>query len=190
MPTFPALAPITTVLDQVAGSVHVVASERDDVVVTVLPANPGKSADAHQAQETSVDFANGVLTVGNDRTLKNWVIGPKGAVSIVPSASDGKDQLEDVSDSADIDRHTKTDAIQYHHAEVGPDKNFVRKDEIFNMTDEPNHQDLSDREQAFFLKAIQEDLDLTETMDEAVNSLRIVLAAEQSINEKRVVELA
>ena len=38
------------------------------------------------------------------------VVGPKGAVSIVPGHSEGKDQLEDVSDSADIDRHTKTDA--------------------------------------------------------------------------------
>ena len=118
------------------------------------------------------------------------VVGPKGAVSIVPGHSENKDQLEDVSDSADIDRHTKTDRIQYHHAEVGPDKNFVRKDEFISTEDEPNHQDLCDREQAFFLKAINEDLDLSESMDAAVNSLRIVLAAEQSINEERVVELA
>lgn len=118
------------------------------------------------------------------------VVGPKGAVSIVPGHSEGKDQLEDVSDSADIDRHTKTDRIQYHHAEVGPDKNFIKKDEFISTEDEPTHQDLCDREQAFFLKAINEDLDLTESMDAAVNSLRIVLAAEQSINEKRVVELA
>ena len=61
------------------------------------------------------------------------VVGPKGAVSIVAGHSEGKDQLEDVSDSADIDRHTKTDAIRYHHAEVGPDKNFLRKDELFSM---------------------------------------------------------
>ena len=115
------------------------------------------------------------------------VVGPNGAVSIVPDPKHTKDGL---SDSADIDQHTKTDAIRYHHAEVGEDKNFVRKDEIFTMTDEPAHQELCDREQAFFLKAINEDLDLTESMDAAVNSLRIVLAAEQSINEKRVVELA
>ncbi len=82
MPTFPAPAPITAVLDQVAGAVHVVASDRDDAVVTVLPANPGKAADAHQAQETSVDFANGILTVGNDRSLRNVVMGPKGAVTV------------------------------------------------------------------------------------------------------------
>ncbi len=117
------------------------------------------------------------------------VVGPKGAVSIVPAPSDGKDQLAELSDSADIGRHTKTDAIQLHHAEVGADKNFVRKDEIFTMDDEPGHQELCDREQAFFLKAINEDLDLSESMDAAVNSLRIALAAEQSINEKRVVEL-
>ncbi|TIX99557.1 MAG: gfo/Idh/MocA family oxidoreductase, partial [Mesorhizobium sp.] len=51
------------------------------------------------------------------------------------------------------------------------------------------HQELCDREQAFFLRAIREDLDLTEQMDAAVNSLRIVLAAEQSIAEGRTVEL-
>jgi len=118
------------------------------------------------------------------------VVGPRGAVSIVPDHSEGKDQLTDVSDSADIDRHTKTDAIRYHHAEVGPDKNFVRKDELFSMQDEPGHQELCDREQAFFLRAIRENLDLSDSMEAAVNSLRIVLAAEQSINEKRVVELA
>ena len=119
------------------------------------------------------------------------VVGPKGAVSIVAGQSDsGKDKSEEVSDSADIDRHTKTDALKVHYAEVGPDKNFVRKDELISMEDEPGHQELCDREQAFFLKAILEDLDLTESMDAAVNSLRIVLAAEQSINEKRAIELA
>ncbi len=72
----------------------------------------------------------------------------------------------------------------------GKNSSTVSKDEIFTMTDEPGHQDLCDREQAFFLKAINDDLDLSDSMDAAVNSLRIVLAAEQSINEKRVVELA
>ena len=116
------------------------------------------------------------------------VVGPRGAVSIVPNP---KEHKEGVSDSSNIDQHTKTDAIQYHHSEVNPgDKSFAKKDEIFTMDDEPGHQDLCDREQAFFLKAINEDIDLSDSMDAAVNSLRIVLAAEQSINEKRVVELA
>jgi len=118
------------------------------------------------------------------------VVGPKGAVSIVAGQGGSGDNAEKVSDSADIDRHTKTDALKIHYAEVGPDKNFVRKDEILNMADEPGHQELCDREQAFFLKAIREDLDLTESMEAAVNSLRIVLAAERSIEEQRSIELA
>jgi len=116
------------------------------------------------------------------------VVGPKGAVSIVPNP---KVRRDSISDSSDIDQHTQADAIRYHHAEVAPgDKSFVHKDEIFAMTDEPDHQDLCDREQALFLKAILEDADLSLSMEAAVNSLRIVLAAEQSINEMRVVELA
>src|SRR5690606_3897051 len=119
------------------------------------------------------------------------VVGPKGAVSIVAGQAEAKDrQAEELSDSADIDQHTKTDAIKLHFADVDADKNFVRRDEILSMEDEPGHQELCDREQAFFLRAIREDLDLSESMDAAVNSLRIVLAAEQSINEGRAIELA
>jgi len=115
------------------------------------------------------------------------VVGPKGSVSLVPN--DEARAGTELSDSADIDKHTKTDAIRIHYADVGADKNFTRKDDILSMEDEPGHQELCDREQAFFLKAITEDLDLTESMDAAVNSLRIVLAAEQSILEERTISL-
>ena len=116
------------------------------------------------------------------------IVGPKGSVSLVPN-DQARSGAEDLSDSSDIDKHTKTDAIRVHHAAVGPDKHFLRPDEILSMEDEPGHQDLCDREQAFFLRAIREDLDLTESMDAAVNSLRIVLAAEQSIEEERAIRL-
>ncbi|QEN87470.1 Gfo/Idh/MocA family oxidoreductase [Labrys sp. KNU-23] len=118
------------------------------------------------------------------------VIGPEGAVSIVAGQNESAKQGEELSDSADIDRHTKTDAIKIHYAKVDADKNFAKPDEIFSMEDEPGHQELCDREQAYFLKAIREDLDLSESMAAAVNSLRIVLAAEQSIREKRAIELS
>ena len=115
------------------------------------------------------------------------VVGPLGSVSMVPNDEARSDT--GLSGSADIDKHTKTDAIRVHHAAVGPDKTFTRKDDIFSMQDEPGHQDLCDREQAHFLRAILEDLDLSEAMEAAVNSLRIVLAAEQSIKEERVIRL-
>lgn len=116
------------------------------------------------------------------------IIGPKGSVSMVPDDR-ARNAATDLSGSADLDRHTKTDMIRLHHADVGPDKHFTRPDEVFSMEDEPGHQDLCDREQAFFLKAIQEDLDLSDAMEAAVNSLRIVLAAEQSISEGRAIDL-
>jgi hypothetical protein len=116
------------------------------------------------------------------------IVGPKGSVSLVPN-DEARSGADDLSDSADIDKHTKTDAIRLHHAAVGPDKNFLKPDDVFSMEDEPGHQELCDREQEYFLRAIREDLDLNESMDAAVNSLRIVLAAEQSIQEERAITL-
>jgi hypothetical protein len=118
------------------------------------------------------------------------VVGPKGAVSIVVAQEgQGEARSDQVSDSADIDQHTKTNALKIHYAEVDADKNFARRDEIMSMEDEPDHQELCNREQEYFLRAIQDDLDLSEAMDAAVNSLRIVLAADQSIRSEQAVRL-
>jgi hypothetical protein len=113
------------------------------------------------------------------------VIGPNGSVSIV------KDQHDDgdAQASADIDSHTRTNSLRLHHSELNDTGTFVRKDELISTADEPGHQDLCDREQAFLLRAITENLDLTEHLDAAVNSLRVVLAADESVRTGRVVEL-
>ena len=54
--------------------------------------------------------------------------------------------------SADIDQHTKTNALKLHHAELDADGNFARPDEWLDMSDEPDHQALCEREQAWFLR--------------------------------------
>src|SRR5262245_20993860 len=95
----------------------------------------------------------------------------------------------EMTQSADIDSHTKTNSLKVHHAAMDANNNFSRRDEWINLADEPDHQELCNREQRFFLKAIQDDLDLTSQMDDAVNSLRIVLAADESIRTKRAVNL-
>lgn len=111
------------------------------------------------------------------------VIGPKGCVSIVDPGSVTE------TDSADIDSHTKTNSLLLHYAERNSDGSFSKKDRLIDTKDEPNHQELCDREQAFFLKAIREDLDLTDHLNDAVNSLRIVLAADESVRTGKVVLL-
>ena len=111
------------------------------------------------------------------------VVGPKGCVSIVKSM-DGVD-----TNSSDIDSHTKTNCIRIHHADLDKNGAPLREDEFINTRDEPDHQELCNREQAFFLRAIREDLDLTDHLSDAVNSLRIVLAADQSVRTAQVVTL-
>jgi predicted dehydrogenase len=118
------------------------------------------------------------------------VVGPKGCVNIVVKQDGSNEaQSDKLSASADIDQHTKTNALKVHYSDIDGQNNFTRKDEWIDMADEPDHQELCNREQALLLKAIREDLDLSEPMQAAVDSLRIVLAADRSILEKRSIEL-
>jgi predicted dehydrogenase len=118
------------------------------------------------------------------------VVGPKGSVSIVAAEQSG-DAAEGASKTAssDIDSHTKTSALRLHHAALDANNALVRADETFRMDDEPDHLALCRREQASLLAAIRDDLDLTDHMADAVNSLRIVLAADESIRSHQVVTL-
>lgn len=100
------------------------------------------------------------------------VMSPKGAVSI---------RVDENAKSADIDTHTKTSVIRVHRAETGPDGGFLTPDDDLKMEGEPGHQELCDLEQAYVLKAIRENIDLTRHMDDAVQSLRLALAADESV---------
>ncbi|HEY0944461.1 MAG TPA: Gfo/Idh/MocA family oxidoreductase [Opitutaceae bacterium] len=111
------------------------------------------------------------------------VIGPKGCVSIVAktAGSAGK--------SSDIDSHTRTEALRVHFAARGADGKFAKPDEIVDLTEEPTHDDLCRREQEEFLRAIRDDVDLSDHWRSALDSLRIVLAADQSAREGQTVKL-
>jgi predicted dehydrogenase len=111
------------------------------------------------------------------------VIGPKGSVSIV--LAPGTESVR----SDDINAHTQTNQLLLHHAALASDGSFARADERHSTADEPTHDDLCEREQRFLLKAIDEDLDLTAHMNDAVRSLRIVLGADQAVRTGRVVTL-
>lgn len=108
------------------------------------------------------------------------VISPKGCVSIV---------MKEGVKSDDIDTHTKTSTIRVHHAGTGADGGFVSKDTDLVMDGEPDHQGLCDLEQAFLLKAILEDVDLSRHMDDAVRSLAVCLAADESVRTGKAVRL-
>jgi predicted dehydrogenase len=112
------------------------------------------------------------------------VIGPKGSVSIVMAETGGSD-----TKSADINTHTKTNRILLHHADLDANGAPTRKDEIFDTQDEPDHDALCEREQRYLLKAIRENVDLSDHMSDAIRSLRIALAADRSVRTGEVVRL-
>jgi predicted dehydrogenase len=108
------------------------------------------------------------------------VMSPNGAVSIVMDAGARSD---------DIDTHTRTDKIRVHRAATGADGRFAQADEMISMEGEPGHDALCAREQDFVYRAITEDIDLSRHMDDAVQSLRICLAADESVRTGKPVRL-
>jgi predicted dehydrogenase len=108
------------------------------------------------------------------------VISPNGCVSIV---------MAEGARSDDIDTHTKTSTIRLHSAATGADGRFATPDKLLSMEGEPGHQNLCDLEQAFVLKAIREDIDLTRHMSDAVKSLAVCLAADESVRTGKAVRL-
>lgn len=108
------------------------------------------------------------------------VIGPKGCVSIAD---------EKKGDSDDIESHTKTGGLILHFSELDANGKFIKKDLLVSTEDEPDHDGLCLLEQEYFLKSIQKDLDLTNHLSDAVNSLKIVLAADKSFRTGETVHL-
>ena len=100
------------------------------------------------------------------------VVSPNGAVSIRMPAEARSD---------DIDTHTQTSKLRLHR--VG------QPDQDLSMDGEPGHQDLCDAEAAFMARAIREDTDLTRHMQDAVASLAVCLAADESVRSGQPVRL-
>lgn len=111
------------------------------------------------------------------------VVGPKGCVSIVAEKASSEGQ------SANVDAHTQTQALRLHYAELDENGQFVKKDEIIRLDDEPDHDALCQREQEYFLNAILNDVDLTDHIEDALNSMRIVAAADESYRTGKTIEL-
>lgn len=111
------------------------------------------------------------------------VIGPKGCVSIIAKDAGAAGK------SDNVDSHTKTESLKIHYADIDENNNFTKPDEWVNLSDEPNHDELCKREQLFFLNAIQHDVDLTDHLDDAVNSLRIAFACDESVKTGQVIHL-
>jgi hypothetical protein len=118
------------------------------------------------------------------------IIGPKGSISVIPPTHKlGTPEGATWTFSSDIHTHGRMESVLVHHSALHPDRSLVEGDEIIPVVDKPGHDEICRLEQIYLLDAINGKVDLGEHMDAAVNSLKIVLAADLSIREKRMVEL-
>ncbi|MFB0631683.1 DUF4097 family beta strand repeat-containing protein [Streptomyces sp. AB3(2024)] len=81
MQKFQTPAPVSTVLAVPAGRVRFIATDRDDTTVEILPSNASRSRDVKIAQQTTVDFHDGVLRITTPAP-KNQVLGATGSVEV------------------------------------------------------------------------------------------------------------
>ena len=99
------------------------------------------------------------------------IISPHGSVSIIDPPKTA---------SSDIDGHSAVGGILIHRPSG---------DTLITDTGDPGHQGLCDLQQSHMLRAISENLDLTRPTRDAIQSLRICLAADESIRTGQVVSL-
>ena len=89
MPTFSTPTPIDLAIKLSVGRLEVVATDRTDTVVTVVPTNPDKPVDRRGAEETKVDFDGTRLTITGPKPRFS-IIGPTESVDLkveLPSGS-------------------------------------------------------------------------------------------------------
>lgn len=92
------------------------------------------------------------------------VVTPQGAVSI---------RMAEDARSDDIDTHTRTSTLRLHRVGAGAHD--------ISMAGEPGHQQLCDAQAGFVARAIADDLDLDRHMTDALRSLAVCLAADNSV---------
>jgi DUF4097 and DUF4098 domain-containing protein YvlB len=80
MQTFDTPVPISAVLDIPAGRVQVIAADRSDTTVEVRPSDASKGRDVKLAEQTTVEYTDGVLRV--EAVAKHQILGSSGSVEV------------------------------------------------------------------------------------------------------------
>ncbi|MGW0992185.1 DUF4097 family beta strand repeat-containing protein [Streptomyces sp. NPDC002523] len=88
MQKFDSPAPVSAVLDIPAGRIRLIAADRTDTTVEVLPADASKGRDVKAAEQTEVTCTDGVLRVQVPAASR--ILGPSGSIEVtvqLPSGS-------------------------------------------------------------------------------------------------------
>ncbi|MFF4620522.1 DUF4097 family beta strand repeat-containing protein [Nonomuraea jabiensis] len=81
MQKFDTPAAISAVLDIPAGRVQIIAADRADTAVEIRPTNAAKSRDMQAAEQTTIEYADGVLRI-ETAAAKNQYLGQSGSIDV------------------------------------------------------------------------------------------------------------
>ncbi|MFJ6798130.1 DUF4097 family beta strand repeat-containing protein [Streptomyces sp. NPDC091268] len=81
MQKFDTPAPIAAVIEIPAGRIRLIAAERADTTVEVLPADASKGRDVKAAEQTTVEYGDGVLRIAVPEA-KNRILGSSGSIEV------------------------------------------------------------------------------------------------------------
>jgi DUF4097 and DUF4098 domain-containing protein YvlB len=100
MHKFPTPAPICAVLEVPAGRIQLIAADQADTTVEVLPANASKGRDVKAAEQTNVEYRDGVLRI-QAPAAKPQYLGASGSLEVTVQLPAGS-QVEAKSSCAEF----------------------------------------------------------------------------------------
>ena len=91
MPTYDTPGPLTLTYEVGVGDVHLVATDRDDTVVGIEPADPTLPLDVRAAEQTRVDHTLGAVTITGPKRSGLGLFGKIGAIVVTVALPDDAD---------------------------------------------------------------------------------------------------
>ncbi|MFF4188271.1 DUF4097 family beta strand repeat-containing protein [Streptomyces sp. NPDC001691] len=113
MQKFETSAPVRAILDIPAGRVRVVAADRTDTTVDILPADASKSRDVKTAQQTTTAYGDGVLRI--ETPAKSPYLGLGGALDVTVHLPAGS-RVEAKAGSAEFQTAGPLGHVAFHSA--------------------------------------------------------------------------
>ncbi|MEU8525416.1 hypothetical protein AB0C77_07415 [Streptomyces sp. NPDC048629] len=114
MQKFDTPAPVAVVLDIPTGRIRLIATDRADTVVEVLPADATKSRDVKAAQQTVVEYGDDVLRIAA-APAKNQLLGSVGSVVVTVQLPTGS-RVESTSAAAEVRTEGRLGDVTVHGA--------------------------------------------------------------------------
>ncbi|HVK23880.1 MAG TPA: DUF4097 family beta strand repeat-containing protein [Actinokineospora sp.] len=99
MQKFDTPTPIATIVDIPAGTLRFIAADRTDTTVEVRPADAAKNRDVQVAEQTKIEYRDGVMRI--KATAKNQILGASGSVEVTVQLPAGS-RVEAKAASAEV----------------------------------------------------------------------------------------